>query len=29
VTVLALFVSVLTLYYILSTARSTREAART
>jgi len=28
VTVLALFVSVLTLYYIVSTARSTREAAR-
>ncbi|MEZ0235352.1 MAG: ABC transporter permease [Actinomycetota bacterium] len=29
VTVLALFVSLLTLYYIISTARSTREAART
>ncbi len=29
VTVLALFVSLLTLYYIVSTARSTREAART
>ena len=28
VTFLALFVSVLTLYYIVSTARSTREAAR-
>jgi ABC-type spermidine/putrescine transport system permease subunit I len=29
VTVLALFVSILTLYYIVSTARSTREASRT
>lgn len=29
VTMLALFVSLLTLYYIVSTARSTREAART
>ena len=29
VTVLAVLVSILTIYYIISTARSTREAART